>query len=42
MHTLVIGPGGQMKDLLSVAREAALKAGGILRDNIHGIREITV
>ncbi len=30
-----------MKDLLSVAREAALKAGGILRDNIHGIREIT-
>jgi myo-inositol-1(or 4)-monophosphatase len=33
--------GGQMKDLLSVAREAALKAGGILRDNIHGIREIT-
>jgi myo-inositol-1(or 4)-monophosphatase len=30
-----------MKDLLSVAREAALKAGGILKDNIHGIREIT-
>ncbi len=31
-----------MKDMLSVAREAALKAGGILRDNIHGIREITL
>jgi myo-inositol-1(or 4)-monophosphatase len=30
-----------MKDYLSVAREAALTAGGILRDNIHGIREIT-
>ena len=30
-----------MKDFLEVAREAALKAGGILRDNIHGIREIT-
>jgi myo-inositol-1(or 4)-monophosphatase len=29
-----------MKDYLSVAREAALTAGGILRDNIHGIREI--
>jgi myo-inositol-1(or 4)-monophosphatase len=31
-----------MKDILSVAREAALKAGGILRDNIRGIREITL
>ena len=31
-----------MKDILSVASEAALKAGGILRDNIHGIREITL
>ena len=31
-----------MKDFLSVASEAALKAGGILRDNIHGIREITL
>jgi myo-inositol-1(or 4)-monophosphatase len=30
-----------MKDFLSVACEAALKAGGILRDNIKGIREIT-
>lgn len=30
-----------MRDILSVARDAALKAGGILRDNIHGIREIT-
>jgi myo-inositol-1(or 4)-monophosphatase len=35
------GPGGLMKDYLSVAREAAFTAGGILRDNIHGIREIT-
>ena len=26
---------------LTVASEAALKAGGILRENIHGIREIT-
>lgn len=31
-----------MKDILSVASNAALKAGGILRDNIHGIREITL
>ena len=31
-----------MKDMLSVAGEAALRAGGILRDNIHGIREITL
>ena len=31
-----------MKDFLSVGGEAALKAGGILRDNIHGIREITL
>jgi len=31
-----------MKDILSVAGEAALKAGGILRDNIHGIREVTL
>jgi myo-inositol-1(or 4)-monophosphatase len=31
-----------MKDILAVAAEAALKAGGILRDNIHGIREITL
>jgi myo-inositol-1(or 4)-monophosphatase len=31
-----------MKDILAVATEAALKAGGILRDNIHGIREITL
>ena len=30
-----------MKDALSVARTAALKAGGILRENIHGAREIT-
>lgn len=31
-----------MKDMLSIASAAALKAGGILRDNIHGIREITL
>ena len=31
-----------MNDILSVASEAARKAGGILRDNIHGIREITL
>jgi myo-inositol-1(or 4)-monophosphatase len=31
-----------MKDILSVASEAALMAGGILRDNIHGMREITL
>ena len=31
-----------MKDILSVASDAALKAGGLLRDNIHGIREITL
>ncbi len=31
-----------MKDILAVASEAALKAGGILRDNIQGIREITM
>jgi len=30
-----------MKDMQSVASQAALKAGRILRDNIHGIREIT-
>ncbi len=30
-----------MKDIQSVACEAAIKAGKILRDNIHGIREIT-
>lgn len=30
-----------MKDILSIARAAAFKAGGILRDNLHGIREIT-
>ena len=30
-----------MKEILPVAREAALKAGGILRENLHGIREIT-
>jgi len=29
-----------MNDFLAVAREAALKAGGILRDNLHGAREI--
>ena len=33
--------GGSMRDWMAVASEAALKAGGILRDNIHGIREIT-
>ena len=31
-----------MKDILSVASDAALKAGRLLRDNIHGIREITL
>jgi myo-inositol-1(or 4)-monophosphatase len=30
-----------MKDFLAVAAEAARKAGGILKDNIHGAREIT-
>jgi myo-inositol-1(or 4)-monophosphatase len=30
-----------MKDFMIVAREAALKAGGILRENIHGVREIS-
>ena len=35
------GFGGRMKHLLSIAREAALKAGRILRDNIHGTREIS-
>lgn len=30
-----------MKDFMTVAREAALKAGGLLRENIHGIREIS-
>jgi myo-inositol-1(or 4)-monophosphatase len=30
-----------MKDMQSVACEAAIKAGRLLRDNIHGIREIT-
>jgi myo-inositol-1(or 4)-monophosphatase len=30
-----------MKDFMTVAREAALKAGGVLRENIHGIREIS-
>ena len=29
-----------MKDFIAVARDAALKAGRMLRDNIHGIREI--
>ena len=30
-----------MKDFMKVAREAALKAGGILRENLHGVREIS-
>lgn len=30
-----------MADLMAVARDAALKAGGILRENIQGIREIS-
>lgn len=30
-----------MEDFLSKAREAALKAGAVLRDNIHGAREIS-
>ena len=30
-----------MTDFIAVARDAALKAGGILRENIHGLREIT-
>jgi myo-inositol-1(or 4)-monophosphatase len=31
-----------MNDLLSVASDAVLKAGRLLRDNVHGIREITL
>ncbi|MCK9420881.1 MAG: inositol monophosphatase [Nitrospirae bacterium] len=31
-----------MKDMLTVAGDAALKAGGILKDNIQGMREITL
>jgi myo-inositol-1(or 4)-monophosphatase len=30
-----------MKEFIGVARDAALKAGRILRENIHGVREIT-
>lgn len=30
-----------MKDFMAVAQEAALKAGGILRENINGIRQIS-
>jgi myo-inositol-1(or 4)-monophosphatase len=30
-----------MKDFLAVAVEAALKSGGILKENLHGTREIT-
>jgi len=30
-----------MKDFMAVARDAALNAGSILKDNIHGIREIS-
>jgi len=30
-----------MKDFMTVARDAAFKAGGILRENIYGIREIS-
>jgi myo-inositol-1(or 4)-monophosphatase len=30
-----------MKDFMNVAQEAALKAGGILRENLHGVREIS-
>jgi myo-inositol-1(or 4)-monophosphatase len=30
-----------MKDYLHIARKAAFRAGGILRENIHGIRQIT-
>ena len=30
-----------MKDMMAVAQEAALKAGAILRENIHGTRSIT-
>lgn len=31
-----------MKDFLTVAGEAAREAGGLLRENIHGMREITL
>ena len=34
--------GNSMDDFMQVAREAALKAGGILRENIGGTREITL
>ncbi len=40
---LVLGVGGwnrSMKQFLAVARQAALKAGRILRENINGIREV--
>jgi myo-inositol-1(or 4)-monophosphatase len=40
MRQSLFGEG--MKDFLSVASDAALKAGAILRDNIHGKREITL
>jgi myo-inositol-1(or 4)-monophosphatase len=33
--------GGTMKDIMSVACDAALKSGGILRDNLQGAREIS-
>ena len=33
--------GGLMKDFMAVARDAALNAGRILKDNINGIREIS-
>jgi len=39
---LGIVSGGRMKDFLSVASDAVLKAGRLLRDNVHGIREITL
>jgi fructose-1,6-bisphosphatase/inositol monophosphatase family enzyme len=30
-----------MKNFIAVARDAALKAGRMLREDIHGLREIT-
>jgi myo-inositol-1(or 4)-monophosphatase len=32
---------GCVKDFIAVARDAAFKAGRMLRENIHGLREIT-
>ncbi len=41
MHDEVTMVEGKMENIMQVAREAALKAGKLLRENIHGVRQIS-